>query len=286
MNQEPPPEKAGTDRTIVYFENQEVRRLWDEEQEKWYFSVIDLVGLITESSLPKRYWADLKKRLSKDGFQPYEKIVRLKMAAPDGKSRDTDCADVETTLRIVQSIPSPKAEPIKQWLARVGYERMEETRDPEKAIDRALTTYLRKGYPVEWVNQRIQAIRVRKELTQEWQERGVKEGMEYAELTNILTMGWSGMKTKEYKKHKGLKGHNLRDHMTTLELVLNMLAEASTTEIARTIDAQGLDGNRTAAKRGGSVAGNARKNIEQETGKTVISSDNYLQKPVDKKKLT
>lgn len=286
MNQDQPPEKAPTDRTIVYFEDQEVRRLWDEEQEKWYFSIVDIIGVITGASIPKRYWADLKKKLNQEGFQPYEKIVRLKMTAPDGKKRDTDCTDVESVLRIVQTIPSPKAEPIKQWLARVGYERMEETRDPEKAIDRALATYLRKGYSPDWVNQRIQSIRVRKELTQEWQTRGVKEGKEFAELTDILTMGWAGMRTKEYKKHKGLKGHNLRDHMTTMELVLNMLAEASTTEIARTIDAQGLDGNRTAAHRGGSVAGKARKNIEQETGKTVISSENHLLKPADKKKLT
>ncbi len=274
------------DFSVVNFEDKEVRRHWNDQEEKWYLSIIDIVGVITESTIPSRYWQDLKNKLKDEGFELYEKIVKLKFIAKDGKERSTECADVETMLRIIQTVPSPKAEPIKQWLARVGYERIEETIDPEKAIDRAVATYLHKGYSPEWVNQRVQAIKVRKELAQEWQERGVKKGGEYAELTDILTMGWAGMRTKEYKQLKGLKSHNLRDHMSTLELVLNMLAEASTTEVARSMEAQGFEENKTAAKRGGAIAGDTRKNIEQETGKPVISSDNHLPKPPIKKKLT
>lgn len=271
--------------SIVHFEDKDVRRVWDADAEKWYFSIIDVVGAITGSSIPKRYWADLKKKLKTEGFELYENLVQLKFLAKDGKKYATDCTDVETILRVAQSIPSPKAEPIRRWLARVGYERIEEARDPEKAIDRAMSAYLRKGYSTEWVNQRLKTIEVRKELTQEWQARGVESGKDFAELTDILTEGWSDMKTKDYKAHKGLKGHNLRDHMTTLELVLNMLAEASTTEIARNTDAQGIAGNRVAADKGGQVAGNARKQIENTTGKPVISKENYLPKPKDKKRL-
>jgi hypothetical protein len=271
--------------SIVHFEDKDVRRFWDKDAEKWYFSIIDVVGAITGSSIPKRYWTDLKNRLKSDGFEAYDKIVRFKLASPDGKLRDTDCSDVETVLRIIQSIPSPKAEPLKRWLAKVGYERIEETNDPEKAIDRAMTTYLRKGRSPEWVNQRLRTIEVRKELTQEWNNRGVKDGKDYAELTDILTVGWSGMRTKEYKSLKGLKGQNLRDHMSTLELVLNMLAEASTTEIARTADAQGIGENRDAAVKGGSIAGSARAQIEKTTGKPVITSTNHLTKPTERKEL-
>ncbi|MEN9558165.1 MAG: hypothetical protein RL141_534 [Candidatus Parcubacteria bacterium] len=271
--------------SIVHFEDKAVRRHWDADAEKWYFSIIDIVGAITGTTIPRRYWTDLKNRLTEEGFQLYDKIVQLKLIAKDGKQRETECTDVETILRIVQSVPSPKANPIKQWLAQVGYERIEESKDPEKAINRALATYLLKGYSPEWVNQRLRAIEVRKELTQEWSDRGVKEGKEYAVLTDILTMGWSGMRTKDYKAHKGLKGHNLRDHMTNLELVLNMLAEASTTEIARTMDAQGIGENQVAATKGGDIAGGARKRLEETTGKPVISSGNHLPKPSDKKRL-
>jgi hypothetical protein len=271
--------------SIVRFEDKDVRRFWDTEAEKWYLSVIDVVGAITGSSIPKRYWTDLKIKLKTEGFELYDKIVQLKFTAKDGKKYATDCTDVETTLRLVQSIPSPKAEPLRQWLARVGYERIEETNDPEKAIDRGVNTYLRKGRSPEWVNQRLRTIEVRKELTQEWKNRGVNEGKDYAELTDILTVGWSGMRTKDYKHHKGLKGQNLRDHMSTLELVLNMLAEASTTEIARTSDAQGINDNRIAAAKGGGIAGNAREQIEKTTGKPVITSGNHLPAPTEKKKL-
>jgi len=268
--------------SIVHFEDKDVRRFWDKEEEKWFISVIDVVGAITGSSVPKRYWTDLKAKLKAEGFELYDKIVQLKFTAKDGKKYATDCTDTETMLRLVQSVPSPNAEPLRQWLARVGYERIEETNDPEKAIDRAMTTYLRKGRSPEWVNQRLRTIEVRKELTQEWNNRGVKDGKDYAELTDILTAGWSGMRTKEYKSLKGLKGQNLRDHMSTLELVLNMLAEASTTEIARTADAQGIDENRDAAVKGGSIAGSARSQIEKTTGKPVITSANHLTKPTER----
>ena len=278
------PDNPETDLSIIRFEDKDVRRYWDEETEKWFFSVIDVVGAIVQSTIPSRYWNDLKKRLNEEGFQFYDNIVKLKFSAKDGKKYATECTDVETMLRIVQSIRSSKAEPIKQWLARVGYERIEETHDPEKAIDRAVETYLRKGRSPEWTNQRLRTIEVRKELTREWKERGV-EGSGYGQLTDILTMGWSGMRTKEYKKHKGLKNQNLRDHMTTLELVLNMLAEASTAEIARVDDAQGLDENRVAASQGGAIAGNTRLQIEKQTGKPVVTKNNHLPKSDDKKRL-
>lgn len=270
---------------IVQFEDKKVRRHWNEEQEKWYFSVIDVVGALTGASIPRRYWVDLKKKLNTEGFEMYDKIVRLKLLSPDGKKRVTDCTDVETLFRLVQSIPSKKVEPIKQWLARVGYERIEETKDPEKAFDRAMTTYLRQGRTPEWVNQRLRTIEVRKELTQELSNRGIKEGREFAEITDIMTFGWAGLRTKDYKKLKGLKGQSLRDHMTTLELVLNMLAEASTTAIARAEDTQGITENRMAAHKGGTIAGNARKQLEQQTGKPVVSQENSLPKPKKKKEI-
>lgn len=271
--------------SIAHFEDKEVRRYWNVDEEKWYLSIIDVVGAISESSIPSRYWNDLKAKLKDEGFELYDKIVKLNFVAKDGKKRPTECADVEVMLRIIQSVPSPKAEPLKQWLARVGYERIEETRDPEKAFDRAMATYLRKGYSPEWVNQRLQTIKVRKELTDEWQARGVKAGAEYAELTDILTHAWSGMRTKDYKAHKGLKGHNLRDHMSTLELVLNMLAEATTTEITKAEDAKGIHENRTAAHKGGTIAGNARRQIEEQTKKPVVSSRNHLPKSRGKKQV-
>lgn len=270
---------------ITHFENKEVRRYWDAIRERWYLSIIDVIGAITESSIPSRYWNDLKTRLKEEGFELYENIVKLKFLAKDGKIRPTECTDVETMLRIVQSIPSPKAEPIKQWLAQVGYERIEETQDPEKAIDRAMETYLRKGHSPEWINQRLQTIKIRKELTQEWKSRGVKEGKHYADLTDLLTSTWSGMRTKDYKAHKGLKNHNLRDHMTTLELVLNMLAEATTTEITRTEDAQGLEANRDAVSKGGTIAKNTRIQIEKQTKKKIVSNTNNLSETSHKKNL-
>lgn len=246
---------------------------------------MDIVGALTGTTIPSRYWNDLKRQLKKEGFELYEKIVKIKFIAKDGKNRPTECADVETLFRIIQSVPSPRVEPIKQWLAKVGFDRIEETIDPEKAIDRGMAAYLLKGYSPEWVNQRLRSIEVRKEFTHELQERGIKEGKEFAELTDILTLGWSGMRTRDYKKHKGLRRHNLRDHMTTLELVLNMLAEASSTEIARATDAQGLDQNRDAVVRGSGIAGDARKKIEDTTKKPVVSSTNHLPKPTERKKL-
>ncbi|MDP2586745.1 MAG: BRO family protein [Candidatus Komeilibacteria bacterium] len=217
---------------VAIFEGQQIRREWDEEKELWYFSVTDIIKALTGSSIPRRYWSDLKKKLKNEGSEVYEKIVQLKIVAEDGKKRETDMADTELALRLIQSIPSPNAEPFKLWLARVGYERLEETADPELAITRALKTYLQKGYSREWVNQRLKSIEIRKALTDEWEKRGVKEGFEFAILTNEITKAWTGMTTKEYKRLKDLKKENLRDNMTNLELVLNMLAETATTEIS------------------------------------------------------
>jgi hypothetical protein len=273
------------ERSIVHFEDKIVRRHWDAENEKWYFSVVDVLGAITDTTAPKRYWTDLKTKLKTEGFQLYDKIVQLKFEAKDGKKYATDCVDVETMFRVIQSTPSPKVEPIKQWLAQVAYERIEETIDPEKAINRAVDTYLRKGYSMEWAQQRLQTIGTRKELTHEWKERGI-EGGGYGTLTDILTQGWSGMKTREYKDLKGLKNQNLRDHMSSLELVLNMLAEASTSEFARTMNAQGLAENSVIAARGGAIAGNARKELEEQMGKPVITSENNLKNKGQPKKLT
>lgn len=262
------------DNAIAIFANQEIRRQWDAEKELWYFSVIDVIKTLTGSTIPKRYWSDLKSKLEIEGSEVYDKIVRLKMIAEDGKSRETDVADTEVMLRLVQSIPSPNAEPFKLWLARVGYERLEETADPELAINRALKTYLQKGYSSQWINQRLKSIEIRKALTDEWETRGVKEGLEFAILTNEITQAWTGMTTKEYKQHKNLKKENLRDNMTNLELVLNMLAETATTEISENRESKGLEENKVVAREGGSVAGNARKDIEAKTGKRVISDKN------------
>ncbi|SRR5260221_3592358 len=265
------------EQTIALFNQKTVRRNWDAEKELWYFSIIDIVEALTNSTIPKRYWADLKGKLSQEGSEVYEKIVRLKMIALDGKSRITDVADTQTVLRLVQSIPSPKAEPFKLWLAEVGYERIEETEDPELAFDRAMKTYLRKGYSKAWINQRLKSIEVRKELTDEWHERGMKEGIEFAILTDEITKAWANRSVKEYKKLKGLKKESLRDNMSNLELVLNMLAEASTTEISKIQTPKGLNENKKVAQSGGAVAGIARKEIERNTGKSVISSHNSKQ---------
>src|SRR3989344_2531186 len=219
--------------SIILFNQKRIRRIWDEEKELWYFSVVDVVEILTDSPRPRKYWNALKTKLKQEGSELSQKMGQLKLESPDGKKYLTDVADTETILRLIQSIPSPKAEPFKLWLAKVGYERIEETEDPELAIDRAMQTYLKKGYSKEWINQRLKTIEVRKDLTDEWQDRGVKAGLEFAILTDEITKAWSGKSVKSYKKFKGLKKQNLRDNMTNLELVLNMLAEVSTTEISK-----------------------------------------------------
>jgi len=260
--------------SIKLFEEKKVRTLWNEEQEKWYFSVIDAVGILSESANPRRYWSDLKIKLKKEGFQLYENFVQLKLESEDGKKYFTDVADVEQLFRIIQSIPSPKAEPFKRWLAELARERLEEIDDPEQGIERLMEYYHRKGYSANWINQRLKSIEVRKELTDEWEERGVKKGQEFAVLTDIITQTWSGMTTKQYKQHKGLKTESLRDNMTNLELVLNMLAEASTTEISKEKQPSNLVENAKVAKQGGSVAAAARQKLELESGKKVVSKLN------------
>ena len=263
------------DEKIEIYEDQQIRTAWNEDEEEWYFSIIDVVSVLTEQAdyqKARKYWNKLKQRLNDEGNETVTNCHQLKMKAADGKNRLTDVATTEQLLRIIQSIPSKKAEPFKMWLAQVGRERIEETIDPELIIDRALTTYLKKGYSREWINQRLQAIQVRKELTDEWQNRGVKEGIEYAILTDEITKAWSGMSTRQYKNLKGLKKENLRDNMSTLELVLNMLAEATTTELSKTHNPNGLSENKKIARQGGKIAGNARKEIESNTGKSVITS--------------
>src|SRR5258708_4918985 len=241
---------------ITNFEGKNIRRLWNDKEERWYFSVIDVVAVLTESTIPKRYWSDLRIKLHNEGNETYEKIVRLKVKAGDSKMRLTDMADTETMLRLIQSIPSPNAEPFKLWLAQVGYERLEETADPELAINRALKTYLQKGYTPEWVNQRLKRIEIRKALTTEWENRAEREGLEFAILTNEITQAWAGLTTKEYKNLKGLKKESLRDNMSNLELVLNMLAETATTEISNKKEPHNLDQSKQVAREGGMVAGN------------------------------
>lgn len=263
------------DSKIQLFENKRIRSAWDEQKEEWYFSVVDMVGALTEQSDydgARNYWKVLKKRLSDEGSELVTSCNQLKMKSPkDGKSYKTDVADTSQLLRIIQSIPSPKAEPFKLWLAQVGKDRIDETIDPEIAISRVVETYLKKGYDIEWINQRIQAFRVRNELTDEWSKRGIQKGAEYAILTDEITKAWSGMTTRGYKNYKGLKKENLRDNMTTLELVLNMLAEATTTEISKATNPKNFTENKEVAHQGGTVAGNARKEIESKTGKPVIS---------------
>ena len=260
--------------SIVLFNQKQVRRFYDEKKETWYFSIIDVIEIVTDASIPRRYWSDLKSKLKNEGSEVYEKIVQLKMIAPDGKKRETDSFSTEDLLRVIQSIPSPKAEPFKLWLAKVGYERIEETEDPELAFDRAMKTYLQKGYSREWINQRLKSIEVRKELTDEWQEREMKEGLEYAILTDEITRAWADRSVRDYKKFKGLKKENLRDNMTNLELVLNMLAEASTTEISKKKKPQGLENNKQVARAGGFAAKKARIEIEKQTGESVITDRN------------
>ena len=262
---------------IQLFEDQPIRAAWDEEKEEWFFSIVDVIRVLTDSPNPQTYWRVMKKRLKDEGNETVTSCNALKMTAADGKKRMTDVADTEQLLRIIQSIPSPKAEPFKLWLAQVGRERIEETIDPELASDRALETYLKKGYTREWINQRLQAIQVRKELTDEWQDRGVQKGVEYAILTDEITRAWSGMSTRQYKRLKGLKKENLRDNMTTTELVLNMLAETSTTDISKAEQPQSFSENMDVARKGGEVAGIARKALEERTGKPVITAKNATQ---------
>lgn len=260
---------------IKIFENKEVRSIWVEEKEEWFFSVVDIVGVLTEQETTRgasNYWKVLKNRLNAEGSEVVTFCNQLKLKAQDGKMRLTDVADMQGIFRIIQSIPSPKAEPLKMWLAQVGKERIDEIIDPELTIDRALETYLKKGYTPEWINQRLQAIQVRKELTDVWKEQGIEDGQEYAILTNEITKAWSGMSTREYKNFKGLKKENLRDNMSTLELVLNMLAEATTTEITKEEKPQTFEENKKIARTGGQIAGNTRKEIEARTNKPVITS--------------
>ena len=265
---------------IQLFEDKRIRTAWDEEKEEWYFSIVDVVAVLTEQpdyQAARNYWKVTKKRLKDEGNETVTSCNQLKMTASDGKKRLTDVADTEQLLRIIQSIPSPKAEPFKLWLAQVGRERIEETIDPELTIERALETYLKKGYTREWINQRLQAIQVRKELTDEWDARGVQKGVEYAILTDEITKAWSGMNTRQYKNLKGLKKENLRDNMTTLELVLNMLAEATTTEISKQKTPKTFSENLAVAREGGEAAGIARKAVEERTGVPVITSKNAAQ---------
>ncbi|WP_293730652.1 BRO family protein [uncultured Actinobacillus sp.] len=262
---------------IKLFEGNQIRSLWDSEQEEWYFSVVDVVAVLTESDKPRDYWYRVKKRMSDEEKSELSTICRqLKLMSSDGKKYNTDVADMQGIFRIIQSIPSPKAEPFKLWLAQVGKERIDEIIDPELTIDRALETYLKKGYTREWINQRLQAIQVRKELTDTWLDHGVKEGREFAILTNEISKAWSGMTTREYKDFKGLKKENLRDNMSTLELVLNMLAEATTTELTQIANPQGLEENKKIAQEGGSIAGDTRKAIESKTGQPVITPKNAI----------
>ena len=256
---------------IQLFEERKVRTVWDDEAGKWYVSVIDVVGVLTDSADPNNYWKVLKSRLKKEGNETVTNCNRLKMLAADGKMRLTDVADTEQLFRLIQSIPSPKAEPFKLWLASLGRERLEEMDDPEIGIDRMLEYYHRKGYSENWIHQRLKSIEVRKELTDEWERRGIKKGQEYATLTDIITLGWSGMTTRQYKQYKGLKTESLRDNMTNLELVLNMLAEATTTEISKERKPRTIAANRIVAAQGGRIAGNTRREIEAQTGKRIVS---------------
>lgn len=269
---------------ISIFEGRSIRRSWNEKEEKWYFSVVDVVAALVQADfqVARNYWKVLKNRLKAEGSEAVTKCNQLKMLSIDGKMRFTDVADTEVMLRIIQSIPSPKAEPFKLWLARVGYERIEETHDPELAINRALNTYLKKGYSESWINQRLKSIEIRKALTDEWEKRGVKKGDEFAILTDDITLAWAGMHVREYKNFKGLKKESLRDNMTNLELVLNMLAETATTELEGKRDPKTLDEHRKVAYEGGGVAGSARKNLEKKLGKPVVSRKRFL--PEEKKK--
>ena len=259
---------------IQLFENKKVRTLWDAENEKWFFSIIDVIEALTETDRPRKYWSDLKTKLQKEGSEVSDKIGQLKMVAPDGKMRITDVADTEQLFRLIQSIPSPKAEPFKLWLAQIASERLDEMQDPELTIDRALEQYLQLGYSENWINQRLKSIEIRKELTDEWKSRGIKEGQQFATLTDIISKSWSGKTTKEYKLLKGLKKENLRDNMTNTELILNMLAEASTKDISKAINPETFEDSKEVAQQGGNVANVARKELEAKTGKKVVTELN------------
>lgn len=275
-------------KAVIIFKGEQIRRHWDEEKELWYFAIVDIVASLTEQKDHRRaqsYWTTVKNRLKQEGSELVTKCDQLKMQASDGKYYLTDVADTEAVLRLIQSIPSKNAEPFKLWLAKVGYERLEETEDPELAIDRALKTYLQKGYSKAWINQRLKSIEIRKDLTDEWEKRGVKEGVEFAILTNEITKAWTGMTTKEYKKLKNLKKESLRDNMSNMELVLNMLAETATTEISQKREPKSFTENTAVAREGGNIAGNARKQIEEKTGKSIVTKKNAkaLQKKEQKK---
>lgn len=257
--------------SLQLFENKKVRTLWDDTHEKWYFSIVDVIQILTESTIPKRYWSDLKKKLSKEGSELYDNLVQLKMPAEDGKYYKTDVADSEQLFRLIQSIPSPKAEPFKMWLAQIASERLDELQDPELTIDRALAQYLQLGYSENWINQRLKSIEIRKELTDEWKNRGLKEGAQFAILTDIISKAWSDRTTKEYKILKGLKKENLRDNMTNTELILNMLAEASTKDISQAVNPDTFEQSKKVAQQGGNVAKVALKELEAKTGKKVVS---------------
>ena len=270
---------------IKLFESKKVRTHWDSGKELWFFSVIDVIEILTDSTIPKRYWSDLKKKLQSEGSEAYEKIVRLKMEAPDGKLRETDVADTETLLRIIQSIPSPKAEPFKQWLAKVGYERMQEIADPSQSIDRGRENWQRLGRSEKWIQQRMTGQETRNKLTDYWKQSGVEKADEFAFLTNIIHREWTGLTVKKHKDIKGLKSQNLRDHMSEAELIFTALAELSTRQIAETDKAKGLAQNATAGKKGGRIAKNARLQLEAKTGKSVVTNENFLPPAKEKKKL-
>ncbi len=270
---------------IKLFESKKVRSHWDEEKETWYFSVIDVIEILTGSTIPKRYWSDLKKKLISEGSEVYEKIVRLKMEAEDGKMRETDVADTETLLRIIQSIPSPKAEPFKQWLAKVGYERMQEIADPSQSVDRARENWQKLGRSEKWIQQRMTGQETRNKLTDYWKESGVEKADEFALLTNIIHQEWTGLTVKKHKDLKGLKAQNLRDHMSEAELIFTALAELSTRQIAETDEAKGLQENSKASKKGGKIAKDARLMLEKQTGKKVVSGENFLPPSKGNKKI-
>lgn len=270
---------------IKLFEQKQIRSVWNEHEEKWYFSIVDVIEVLTDSPRPRKYWNALKTKLKQEGSELSQKLGQLKMKSADGKLYNTDVADTEQLFRLIQSIPSPKAEPFKMWLAQTARERIDEIEDPEIGIDRLLDTYLKKGYSKEWINQRLKSIEVRKELTDEWENRGVQKGLEFAILTDEITKAWSGLSTKQYKNFKDLKKENLRDHMTNLELVLNMLAEATTTEISKEKKPETFEQNRKIANQGGTIAGNTRKEIEAKTGKSIVSPKNAKVLKANNKKI-
>ena len=270
---------------VKIFEDKNIRTIWNEDQEKWFISIIDVIEVLTNSDRPRKYWSDLKAKLNKEGSQLSEKIGQLKIEAEDGKMRLTDVADTEQLFRLIQSIPSPKAETFKLWLAKIAAEKLDELQDPELTIDRALEQYMQLGYSESWINQRLKSIEIRKELTDEWEKRGVKRGMDFAVLTDIITKAWSGKSVKQYKKHKNLKKENLRDHMSEAELIFTALTELSTRQIAESIEATGLLENAKAGKKGGAVAKNARKELEENTGKSIVTKENFLPPTKENKQL-